>query len=89
MGLVQIFQTSNDYRRMTRKQLPMDVSSIQHQARIEVNESGVKAEAATAVSITFRTTPINRVVVDRPFMYILTHQDTGAVLMMGKYIGPP
>jgi serine protease inhibitor len=68
------------------------ISSVIHQANIDVDEHGTEAAAATAVGvdtgggpsaldeITFR--------LDRPFLFLLRDADTGAILFMGRVVDP-
>lgn len=68
------------------------LSSVLHEATIEVDEHGTEAAAATAVvdvmgppgpaepSFTFRA--------DRPFLYAIRDTETGAILFMGRVVDP-
>ncbi|GCB68255.1 glia-derived nexin [Scyliorhinus torazame] len=65
------------------------VSQILQKAKIEVNEDGTRASAATAAVImlkSFRITP--PFVVNRSFLYILHHNPTGTVLFIGQVSKP-
>jgi len=69
---------------------PMFVSAVLHQAGITVDERGTEASAATAVQLaklgyleadaTFTA--------DRPFLFLIRHRDTGAVLFLGRVDDP-
>jgi serpin B len=66
------------------------VSDIVHEAMVKVDEDGTKAAAATAVNI-FRTSGhISRLVVraDRPFIYLIRDDATGAILFLGRVLDP-
>ena len=66
------------------------VSAVLHQADIAVDEKGTTAAAATAVigetaSIAI-TYPV--LTVDRPFLFFIVHQPTGALLFAGRVVDP-
>lgn len=80
-----------DYSAIT-KEGPIKIGQIMHKALIEVNEEGTEAAAATAVEMVGRSMqpapkPVP-FVVDRPFLFLLTDQNTGAVLFMGRIDDP-
>ena len=58
---------------------------------MEVNEEGSEAAAATAFSAGVEDSeppqPIE-ITIDRPFIFLLRHSDTGAVLFMGRVLDP-
>ncbi len=66
------------------------ISQIKHKAYVEVDEKGTEAAAATAVEM--RTTalppppPVFRA--DRPFLFVIQHDQTGAILFMGRLVDP-
>ena len=60
-------------------------------AFVEVNEEGSEAAAATAVSFGIALSeppPPVEITIDRPFIFLLRHSDTGAVLFMGRVLEP-
>ena len=69
------------------------ISDVLHKAFVSVDESGTEAAAATAVIIgTTRAVrpdvdPID-LVIDRPFVFTIQHRSTGAVLFVGRVVGP-
>jgi len=66
------------------------VSDIVHQATINVDEDGTKAAAATALIIypeEGRVTRFN-VRADRPFIYLIRDDTTGAILFVGRVLDP-
>ncbi|MFT0787735.1 serpin family protein [Synechococcus sp. H55.10] len=54
-------------------------------AVVEVDEEGTKAAAATGVTIGLTSVPVDQfnLVADRPFLFAIVHQPTGAVLFLG------
>ena len=61
-------------------------------AFIEVNEEGSEAAAATIIiggaTATSVPPPPVEITVDRPFIFLLRHSPTGAVLFMGRVLNP-
>jgi serpin B len=65
------------------------VSRILHKAFIDVGEKGTQAAAATAVVMGTGSMPTGLTIsVDRPFIYVLRDQPTGAILFMGRVLDP-
>ena len=69
------------------------ISRVLHQAFVSVDEAGTEAAAATAVIIGVTRAvgpdadPVD-LVVDRPFVFTIHHQPTGAVLFVGRVLDP-
>jgi serpin B len=61
------------------------IDLVVHQARIEVDEAGTEAAAATAVTIK-RGGPVVRA--DRPFMFLIRDRVTGTILFLGRVVDP-
>jgi len=57
---------------------------------IEVNEKGTEAAAATVVGmeLTNAGPTLNRLLIDRPFIFIITEKTTNAICFIGK-VGMP
>ena len=89
LGLGIAFSDSADFTRITPPG-NLNISRVIHQTFIDVKEEGTEAAAATIVEIeltsihggtrTFRA--------DRPFLYVIRENSTGAILFMGK-VGKP
>jgi serpin B len=66
------------------------ISRVIHQTFIDVMEKGTEAAAATIIE--FRETSAGggnmSFIVDRPFLYLIKENSTGAILFMGK-VGKP
>ena len=69
------------------------ISEVLHQAFVSVDEAGTETKAATAVvvgstrSVEADLEPIE-LVVDRPFLFIIRHRETGAALFRGRVLNP-
>lgn len=61
------------------------VSSAKHQAKIEVDEKGTTASAATEITIsTCSLSPMPSFVADRPFIFFIVDNTSGVILFMGN-----
>lgn len=67
------------------------VSKMLQKAKIEVSEQGTKAAAVTAAIMLTSAAPMEYRHVDfianRPFVYMITDRQSGAILFMGQYTG--
>ena len=72
----------------TAEGLPLFVSSVDHRAKIEVNEEGTEAAAATVVAMPAGAeAPSERVelIFDRPFCYAVVDRERGVPLFLGTF----
>nr|XP_057946569.1 serine protease inhibitor 2.1-like [Doryrhamphus excisus] len=65
----------------------LQVSEVLHKAVIEVDETGTTAAAATTIGIIPYSLP-RTFIVNRPFFFFIYHEDTKALLFMGRVINP-
>lgn len=63
------------------------VDSIIHKVTIDVTESGTEAAAATVVSVT-RDGSHKVLTFERPFLFFIRHEATGAILFWGTVVKP-
>jgi serpin B len=83
-----------DFSGMTGKppsEVPLAIDQIVHRAIIDVAEEGTEVAAATAVTVVgsaIRTEPPETFVVDRPFLFMIDDELTGAVLFEGRIVDP-
>ena len=68
----------------------IEVADAIHAAKIKVNEEGTEAAAATAVMMDATAMPVDPTpfAVDRPFLYLIRDNATGAVLFVGRVLDP-
>ena len=68
------------------------ISDVIHKTRLEVDEKGTVAAAATAVTVTasamMRPRPAKTLVFDRPFVVLIGDSQTGALLFAGAIEEP-
>jgi serpin B len=67
------------------------IGQIVHAAIIEVAEEGTEAAAATAATMVakaIRSPPAQMFRVDRPFLFAIVDETTGAVLFEGRIADP-
>ncbi|WP_419929980.1 serpin family protein [Candidatus Poriferisocius sp.] len=66
------------------------ITAALHGAKVIVDEKGTEAAAATAVAFAESAPPEPDLIVvaDRPFLWAITHQDTGAILFVGRLVDP-
>lgn len=66
------------------------IKKVIHQAMIDVNEDGSTAAASTAVGMNIKTAYEIPAVfkADRPFLFLIIHKDSGAILFMGRVSNP-
>lgn len=93
MGVQDAFDIERaDFSGMTGAR-DLYISSAFHEAYILVNESGTEAAAASAAVMTLRSAPPpsappRELVFDRPFVYLILDQQTGAILFVGRLSEP-
>ena len=85
MGVTEAFLMDADFDKIGED---LYVSRILHKAKIEVDEEGTKAAAATAVMVNdtaaFIEEEIIDFIMDKPFVYVLQDTETGIILFMGR-----
>ena len=66
------------------------ITAALHGAKVIVDEKGTEAAAATAMAFQESGPPPAdlTIVADRPFLWAIVHQDTGAVLFVGRLVDP-
>ena len=68
---------------------PIFISRVIHEAVVKTDEAGTEAAAATAMDMTFGGAPeVVELEVNRPFLFLIRDEATGAVLFLGRYVGP-
>jgi len=89
MGMVDAFDMMKaDFSGMTPKP-DLHISSVIHQAFVEVNEEGTEASAATAVIMATKAVVKPTVFrADRPFIFFIRDIRSGSILFIGRLVEP-
>lgn len=90
LGMINAFAAGQaDFSGMTDRN-DLFISDAMHKAFIEVNEEGTKAAAATGIGIVATSVQPMPVTfrADHPFLYLIRHEATGAILFMGRMMDP-
>ena len=69
----------------------MVITAALHGAKVIVDEEGTEAAAATAIGGMIESEPppvALTIVADRPFLWAIVHQSTGAVVFVGRLVDP-
>ena len=90
MGMPLAFSDRADFSGMDGKR-DLSLSAVLHKARVDVDEQGTEAAAATGVAVGVRAMrpeepPTFRA--DHPFVFFIRHNPTGAILFLGRLANP-
>jgi Serine protease inhibitor len=89
LGMSTAFSAKADFSKITGKK-DLSISTVIHQAFVEVDEKGTEAAAATAVimvkSAMGKPPKIFRA--DHPFLFYILDKETGTILFFGRVIDP-
>ncbi|MDP6542444.1 MAG: serpin family protein [Phycisphaerae bacterium] len=88
LGMRDAFGSSADFSGMNGR-TDLFISKVVHKAFVDVNEQGTEAAAATAVIMERKSARVlPEVRADRPFIFLIQHNQTGAILFMGRVSDP-
>lgn len=89
LGLEDAFNPNTaDFSRLGDNEMGYYISQVIHATKIEVNEKGTEAAAATVVAANGGGMPPQEgitLILDRPFLYGIVDLDTGVPLFLGTY----
>ncbi|VAI21034.1 unnamed protein product [Triticum turgidum subsp. durum] len=93
LGLQLPFSNEADFSEMVDSPMAhgLRVSSVFHQAFVEVNEQGTEAAASTAIKMALlqaRPPSVMDFIADHPFLFLLREDISGVVLFMGHVVNP-
>lgn len=85
LGMPAAFdETTADFSNLGKGNDNLYISEVLHKTFIAVDELGTKAGAVTKVEIEEKSAPMTQsVVLDRPFVYAIVHNDTSLPIFMG------
>jgi len=90
MGIKAAFSKSADFSKMNGKSNLL-IDEVIHKSFVEVSEKGTEAAAATAVIVREKTAMANKpakVLINRPFVFVIRENKNNAILFIGKYVKP-
>jgi serpin B len=66
------------------------IGGVYHKAFVAVDEKGTEAAAATAVVMQVESVsmPDLHLIVDRPFIFLIRDNTSGAILFLGRVVNP-
>ncbi len=90
LGAPSIFNGTANFKNMSDANI--FISKMLQKAKIEVSEEGTKAAAITAGMVAMTALDPNeprrvKFHANRPFVYIITEKQTGAIFFIGQYLG--
>ncbi len=86
LGMSEAFSDGADFSGIDGRR-DLSVQAVIHKAIIAVDEKGTTAAAATGVTVGVTSVPPT-LVVDRPFLFFVRHNQTGAILFQGRVVDP-
>jgi serpin B len=89
LGVVEAFDPSSADFSGISTEADLYISGAFHQATIEVDEIGTTATAATAVVVSATSAPPPAEIrADRPFIFVIEHDETAEPLFLGRVMDP-
>jgi len=88
LGMIAAFTQAADFSGIdgTRE---LQITDVLHKGFVSIDEDGTEAAAATAVVIGPTSVPSPAtLVVDRPFLFLIRDNPTGAILFVGRVVDP-
>lgn len=81
-----------DFGRMIQGAGPGDlfIGDVLHQAVLKMDETGTEAAAVTSIEVRLTSAPVRQFSfkADRPFLFVIRDDETGALLFMGAIVDP-
>jgi serpin B len=90
LGMPIAFSDRADFSGMSPRGKELTIQDVLHEGFISVDEEGTEAAAATAVLVGLTSAPSLNVelTVDRPFLFLIRDDQSGALLFMGRVVDP-
>ncbi|CAK8692768.1 unnamed protein product [Clavelina lepadiformis] len=90
MGIIDVFDASvADFSRMSKRSAEnLHLGDVRHKSVLDVNEDGVEGAGASGVDVAWKSPQTVRVKIDKPFLFAIRHDKTGAILFLGKVTRP-
>lgn len=86
LGMKRAFSINAEFSAMAVE--PLNISEVKQKSFVEVNEEGTEAAAVTGISVSLMSAEIEppkpfEMVVDRPFLFVISDSATGSILFIG------
>ena len=91
MGMTDAFGDRADFSGISASANDrLRISAVIHKAFVDVNEKGTEAAAATGVAMAgmARIQSKTEIRADRPFLFLIRHEETGEILFIGHVVDP-
>ena len=90
LGMVTAFSRNANFSRMIEEMNSLAISEVKQKNFIDVNEDGTEAAAITSEAIAETSAPADSfyMKVDRPFVIVITDDETDTILFMGSIANP-
>lgn len=93
LGMSEAFSLNADLSGIADSREKLRLGAVIHKTYLDLNEEGTEAAAATAVigvnpSSFSQPIPRAKIVLDRPFLFLIRDNETGAVLFLGRLMNP-
>ena len=85
-----VFSDNDDFC-LFNQQFPLKISDVYHQAVVEIDETGTKAAAATAIVMDWMSATISQsieFIANHPFLFIIRDNKTNTILFLGQVNKP-
>ena len=93
LGMEDAFDGQHaDFSKMIEEDDQIYISDIKQKTFIDINEEGTEAAAATSVEMKLTSAPVDGpfyMKVNRPFLFTIVDEETGAMIFMGSIANPP
>lgn len=90
LGMGDAFNQSRaDFSEMCESPADVFISDVKHKTRLDVNEEGTVAAAATKVTMMSKSMAMRfSMILDRPFFFAIHDRQSGALLFIGWIVNP-
>lgn len=92
LGMTEAFSDKADFKKIFAKDTSASITDVRHKTFIEVNEEGTEAAAVTSVTVGatafMPVTKPFKMIMDKPFFYVLRDNQSGTILFMGAVNQP-
>ena len=90
LGMATAFSYNANFSKMIKEKNSLAISEVRQKTFLDVNEEGTEATAITSAAIAETSAPVDSfyMKVDRPFIIVITEDETDTILFMGSIANP-